>query len=211
MKVQDNPAEGRYEVLVDDELAGFTEYKIRDGRHWFVHTEIGERHGGKGVGAFLVRSALDDLRTKGVQIVPTCPFVEGWIERHPDYDDLVDHQALEAFRTKLAEQRSRAPKPDLPCSHVPIDLSRVPVAMPVDGCAECIEAGHRNWIHLRLCQACGHVGCCDDSPGKHSAAHARSGDHPLIRSYEPGEDWWYCFVDGVMFLVDGAPSAPSYG
>jgi uncharacterized UBP type Zn finger protein len=65
-------------------------------------------------------------------------------------------------------------------------------------------------MHLRLCLACGHVGCCDSSPGKHATAHFHGEGHPLIRSYEPGEDWWWCFVDELAFEVEGATPAPSH-
>ena len=68
----------------------------------------------------------------------------------------------------------------------------------------------RNWVHLRVCQNCGHVGCCDNSPGRHGTAHAQDRDHPLIRSYEPGENWWFCYPDKRTFNVKGAPAAPSY-
>jgi CPA2 family monovalent cation:H+ antiporter-2 len=61
------------------------------------------------------------------------------------------------------------------------------------GCAECLRTGSR-WVHLRLCLSCGHVGCCDSSPGRHARAHAESG-HPLVASVEPGDAWAYCFLD----------------
>ena len=102
MVVRDNPSEHRYEVFVDGELAGFTVYEVRDARYWFVHTEIDDAHRGKSVGAFLVRSALDDIRSRGASIVPVCPFVAGWIRRHPDYRDLVDSEALAAFKKRRA-------------------------------------------------------------------------------------------------------------
>ena len=62
-----------------------------------------------------------------------------------------------------------------------------------------------------MCMSCGHIGCCDSSPSRHATAHftARP-DHCLIRSYEPGEDWWWCYVDEVAFEVDGAPPSPSH-
>ena len=83
--------------------------KFGDARYWFVHTEVDDAHRGNGVGAFLVRSALDDIRSRGASIVPTCPFVAGWIRRHPDYRDLVDSEALAAFKKRRArdlDQRS---------------------------------------------------------------------------------------------------------
>lgn len=62
------------------------------------------------------------------------------------------------------------------------------------GCEDCLKTGDR-WLHLRLCLSCGHVGCCDDSPNKHASAHFRGTKHPIIRSFEPGEDWRWCYVD----------------
>jgi uncharacterized UBP type Zn finger protein len=72
------------------------------------------------------------------------------------------------------------------------------------GCEECLATGGR-WVHLRLCLSCGHVGCCDSSPGRHATAHFRNTKHPLVRSFEPGEDWAYCYVDDLM--LEPAPIA----
>ncbi len=66
------------------------------------------------------------------------------------------------------------------------------------GCEECLESGGR-WVHLRLCLECGHVGCCDNSPGKHATKHFHRTGHPIIRSFERGEDWGWCYVDEQMF------------
>jgi hypothetical protein len=74
-----------------------------------------------------------------------------------------------------------------------------------NGCVECLAAGGR-WVHLRLCMTCGHVGCCDSSPSKHATAHFHAGGHPLIQSYEPGENWWWCYQDNVAFEVPDARS-----
>jgi len=71
----------------------------------------------------------------------------------------------------------------------PIDASIPPSGA---GCAECDAAGGW-WVHLRRCAACGHVGCCDDSPAKHASAHWRETGHPVIQSFEPGEDWFWNF------------------
>jgi hypothetical protein len=78
------------------------------------------------------------------------------------------------------------------------------------GCVECLARGRRDWVHLRLCQKCGHVGCCDNSPGKHATAHFRTVGHPVIRSFEPGEDWYYCYPDDLLFELEGAPPARSH-
>jgi uncharacterized UBP type Zn finger protein len=83
------------------------------------------------------------------------------------------------------------------------------VTPSADGCEDCLRTGDR-WVHLRMCQECGHVGCCDSSPNKHATAHFHGTTHPLVRSFEPDEDWFYCYADEAAFLVDGAPPAPSH-
>ena len=90
------------------------------------------------------------------------------------------------------------------CSHLEsIEVTELPD--PLLGCEECLKTGSR-WVHLRMCLECGKVGCCDNSPNRHATAHFRSQHHPLIQSYEPGEDWWYCYIDDLFFAVDDAPS-----
>lgn len=93
------------------------------------------------------------------------------------------------------------------CSH----LDTVEDVSPSsEGCEDCLRTGDR-WVHLRICQACGHIGCCDSSPNTHATAHYRAHtDHPVIRSYEPGEDWWWCYVDELAFEVPDAAPAPSH-
>jgi uncharacterized UBP type Zn finger protein len=79
-------------------------------------------------------------------------------------------------------------------------MRTVPVPEPAartDGCEECLKIG-QEWVHLRKCLDCGHVGCCDQSIGKHATKHARATGHPVIRSAEPGEDWRYCYSDGTF-------------
>ncbi len=78
------------------------------------------------------------------------------------------------------------------------------------GCEECLAAGRRDWVHLRLCQFCGHVGCCDSSPGRHATFHFHTTGHPIVRSFEPGEDWFWCYLDEIMFELAGAPPAMSH-
>ena len=65
-----------------------------------------------------------------------------------------------------------------------------------EGCVECLRTGGR-WVHLRLCLTCGQILCCDSSPNRHARAHALEGGHPLVRSYEPGESWAWCYADQV--------------
>ena len=90
------------------------------------------------------------------------------------------------------------------CSHLDqIQVTDLPDE--IEGCEECLKAGDR-WVHLRECMVCGKIGCCDNSPNRHATAHFHNAAHPIIQSYEPGEDWWYCYVDDLGFEVDGAPS-----
>jgi uncharacterized UBP type Zn finger protein len=87
------------------------------------------------------------------------------------------------------------------CTHLDhVHVKRLPES--VEGCQECLASGGE-WLHLRICLECGHVGCCDDSPSKHATAHARDTTHPIIRSLEPGEDWSWCFVDELAMVIDG--------
>ena len=96
---------------------------------------------------------------------------------------------------------------DAPCEHLDVVREVTPSA---NGCEDCLRAGGR-WMHLRLCMTCGHVGCCDSSPNRHATAHWRShSDHPVVRSFEPGEDWWWCYEDDILFDVPDAAPAPSY-
>lgn len=81
------------------------------------------------------------------------------------------------------------------CSHLDQIQS---IEATSDGCEECLAVGDR-WVHLRLCLACGHVGCCDSSKNKHATKHFHATGHALIRSFEPGETWGWCYIDEVGF------------
>ena len=85
----DNPDERRFELRVGDAVAGFAEYRAGDSVHTFTHTEIDPAYEGKGLGSVLVRGALDQVRARGRGVRPACPFVRSFVERHPDYLDLV--------------------------------------------------------------------------------------------------------------------------
>lgn len=74
------------------------------------------------------------------------------------------------------------------------------VTSSADGCEECLAMGD-TWVHLRLCRSCGHVGCCDDSKNRHARAHFRKSGHPIITSFEPGEDWSWCFMDEIEVFL----------
>ncbi len=82
------------------------------------------------------------------------------------------------------------------CSHL-FEIGSVTPNTP-NGCEECLKMGDL-WLHLRLCVTCGHVGCCDDSKNQHAVKHFHSTNHPLIKSFEPGEDWGWCYVDELFF------------
>ena len=84
--------------------------------------------------------------------------------------------------------------PEVPCSHLDAIRDVTPSAK---GCEECLKIGAW-WVHLRLCLTCGHVGCCDSSPNRHATKHFKAAGHPIVRSFEPGENWIWCFVDQVV-------------
>ena len=75
-----------------------------------------------------------------------------------------------------------------------------PIPGRTSGCEECLATGG-SWVHLRLCLNCGHVGCCDSSPGRHATAHFHKTKHPVIASFEPGERWAWCYVDEMELPV----------
>jgi uncharacterized UBP type Zn finger protein len=86
------------------------------------------------------------------------------------------------------------------CTHLDqVTVLELPAS--VDGCEDCLREGGK-WLHLRICLSCGHVGCCDDSPNRHATAHYRESGHSIIRSLEPGEEWSWCYLDQVAFLLD---------
>jgi predicted GNAT family acetyltransferase len=89
MTVTDRPNELRYEIEEDGEVAGFLMYRIEPGVLELVHTDVDPKWEGKGVGAALVKGALDDVRARGLKVRPYCPFVAAYIRRHPEYEDLV--------------------------------------------------------------------------------------------------------------------------
>jgi predicted GNAT family acetyltransferase len=100
VRVHDAPGAERYEAHLGDTLAGFAEYRRRDGRTVFTHTEVDDAFEGRGVGGALARAALDDVRTRGERAVPMCPFIAAWIDKHPDYADLVDRELYDKLRAR---------------------------------------------------------------------------------------------------------------
>jgi hypothetical protein len=84
---------------------------------------------------------------------------------------------------------------DRTCAH--LDQVRDVAPSSTEGCEDCLREGTR-WVHLRECLECGHIGCCDNSPRRHATAHYRATSHPLMRSWEPGEDWGWCYPDELF-------------
>lgn len=102
--IRDVPEEEAYVVEVDGRRAGKAEYRIRENRKVFVHTEIDDEFSGMGLGTSLVVHALDDVRSQGGQMVPLCPFFASYIRRHPEYEDIVDHDLTDRYHARRAER-----------------------------------------------------------------------------------------------------------
>jgi uncharacterized protein len=96
--VVDNPDAHRFEILFDDDVAGFVTYKRTDGTLSLLHTEIDPRFEGRGLASTLVREVLDTARASGSAVLPFCPFVRSYLERHPDQVDLVPKDQRDRFR-----------------------------------------------------------------------------------------------------------------
>src|SRR5215467_13657908 len=79
-----------------------------------------------------------------------------------------------------------------------------------DGCEECLASGGQ-WVHLRLCRTCGHVGCCDESPNRHATKHFHATAHPIIEGYDPPEGWAWCYVDELFFELPSNLTTPQSG
>jgi predicted GNAT family acetyltransferase len=99
-EVRDNRERFRYELLVDGEVAAFVNYTMRGGRLLLVHTEVDTTRRGQGLASALIKGALDDIRVRGIPMLPVCSFVDRFIKRHPEYDDLVDHAMFDALNAE---------------------------------------------------------------------------------------------------------------
>jgi uncharacterized protein len=88
-EVTNNTDKSRYEIFLDGKPAGYAEYRLRENHTVFVHTEIDRAFEGKGLGSVLAKAALDDVRAAGRSVVPLCPFIKGYIDRHAEYKDLL--------------------------------------------------------------------------------------------------------------------------
>ena len=87
--VDDNPMENRYEAWIDGALVGISQYELTADTIVFLHTVVAQEQEGQGVGSAIARYALDDARARGLSVRPLCPYIRGWLERHPEYGDLI--------------------------------------------------------------------------------------------------------------------------
>jgi uncharacterized UBP type Zn finger protein len=92
-------------------------------------------------------------------------------------------------------RRRAEPPPNQGCEHLAAVADSTEPQRLTEGCQECLAEGVSTWAHLRMCLTCGHVGCCDSSPGKHATGHFTETGHAVMRSVEPGESWRWCYVD----------------
>jgi monovalent cation/hydrogen antiporter len=97
-----------------------------------------------------------------------------------------------------AEDTALTAPDDAACEHLRDTPGIVHPTTAPNACPDCLEIGDHNWVHLRMCLGCGHVGCCDSSPNQHAAGHYRETEHPVMRSIELGEAWRWCFVDSEL-------------
>ena len=112
-----------------------------------------------------------------------------------DVEETVLDQAVESSSSERKTEL-RAPQHHDGCEHLQAHET-VPQPRTPEGCEECLRDG-TEWVHLRLCMDCGHVGCCDSSPQVHSDAHWRDARHPVVRSFETGEAWRWCYEDQLL-------------
>jgi len=112
-RVVDKPESGRFEILVDGEVAGFAEYQRSGSTVLFTHTEIDSSFEGRGLGSILARGALEATRTQRSSVLPFCPFIRGYIQRHPDYLDLVPADQRTRFGLAAGRGVVSGPAPDI--------------------------------------------------------------------------------------------------
>ena len=147
-----------------------------------MHRTVSQ-HDGAGAGVVLAHRAVHDRLADAVRSRLQAPPAAS--------RTVVDTAKVVAFRAD----------PSTACAHA--GTAR-PVVPDAPGCVDCLRQGADDWVHLRMCVACGHVGCCDSSPGRHAAAHARTDEHPVMCSLEPGEHWGWCYLDETTLQPAGA-------
>lgn len=100
-------------------------------------------------------------------------------------------------RTRYAVAQEVRGQEGADCAH--LDQVHTVAPSTLDGCEDCLKVGG-TWVHLRECLSCGHIGCCDNSPGRHATGHWQGARHAVIRSFEPGEQWGWCYEDQLFLL-----------
>jgi MFS family permease len=183
--------------------------------HAAVTAGVADRLVAVGVPAPAARAAGEraaDADLTGTPGVPSAALVEAYRGAYGVALDLVLllGVAISVLGTLVVLVLVRTPAgPAAPCRHVgALDDRTDPVVPSDDGCTDCLRDG-RPYRELRICWTCGHVACCDSSPGRHAAAHHAHAGHPLVRSFEQGEDWFWCYEDRRLFEVTDAAAAPS--
>ncbi|MGF1617159.1 MAG: GNAT family N-acetyltransferase [Acidimicrobiia bacterium] len=104
VEVRDEPENRQFTIEVDGRVVGKAEYRMRGNTYLFTHTEVDSEFKGRGLANRLARSALDDVRDRGMTLVPLCPFIAAYIRRHPEYDEIVDHEMSRKFKRQPDEQ-----------------------------------------------------------------------------------------------------------
>ncbi len=137
------------------------------------------------------RTALIKIRDEGVVPHEVLRLALGAIDVEETVLYLGESLNLKDREEDLVPSQSAAA-----CEHLADAPDRAQPRTP-EGCEECLEQG-LEWVHLRLCLTCGHVGCCDSSVGKHATGHFNDTDHPVMRSFEVGEAWRWCYVHAVI-------------
>jgi monovalent cation:H+ antiporter-2, CPA2 family len=173
--------------------------------------------------ALAIASVVAEVNPGAVIVVRTLEDVDVHEARQAGVDRLIG--GGRATGVLLSEAVRRTLSPDVRPARTVIDVSEVIDVPAVDeggcahvqqpavqlpsstGCRDCQRVGATDWVHLRMCTACGHVGCCDSSPGRHASAHHAATLHAVMRSMEPGESWLHCFADDLTMHPRVAPEA----
>ena len=138
------------------------------------------------------RQAVLDIRARGVMADEVLTHVMNSLDVE---ESIIDRSESQDSSRRDSELRTPLRRAGV-CEHLR-DPRQPPVPRTPEGCEECLAQGTQ-WVHLRLCMQCGHVGCCDSSPERHATRHYEAVDHPVIRSFEVGEAWLWCFVDEIL-------------
>jgi CPA1 family monovalent cation:H+ antiporter len=138
------------------------------------------------------RQAVLDIRARGTVPSEVLTHVMNSLDVEESIIDTSESQDSSQRETELRTPLRRAGG----CDHLR-DPGQPPGPRTPEGCEDCLAQGTQ-WVHLRLCMECGRVGCCDSSPERHATRHFEASNHPVIRSFEAGEAWLWCFVDELL-------------